>query len=118
VTRHTHHRLTMKAKPTMTESIPAVPPAVTTFGTPTSYAWTTAGGGALIALGSFLPWMSATTIFGSFSKSGLDGGGDGIPTSAFAYANVGAGIWVIWLGAAVVFLGAFIGLGQTRGGQR
>lgn len=153
----------------MTESIPAGPPALTAAAKPTSYVWTTAGGGALIALGSFLPWMSATTIFGTLSKSGLDGGGDGlftlavgalfvvlgltalsgvsdrrrwitvalgsvlaillvveladlnkrvagIPTSAFAYANVGPGIWVLFLGTAVVFFGAFIGLG--RGGQR
>ena len=152
----------------MTESIPANPPALPAVTKPISYVWTTTAGGALIALGSFLPWMSATTIFGTLSKSGLDGGGDGlftlavgalfvvlgltalsgvsdrrrwitvalgsvlaillvvelvdlnkrvagIPTSPFAYANVGPGIWVLFLGTAVVFLGAFIGL---RGGRR
>lgn len=37
-------------------------------------------GGALIALASFLPWVTAQTIFGSISRSGIDGGGDGVVT--------------------------------------
>ena len=38
-------------------------------------------GGLLIAVGSFLPWITATAAFvGSVSVSGLDGGGDGIIT--------------------------------------
>lgn len=34
-------------------------------------------GGLLIAIGSFLPWVTASTIFGSLSRSGIDAGGDG-----------------------------------------
>ena len=39
----------------------------------------TIAGGTLIAIGSFLPWVSATSGFGSISKSGLEGG-DGVIT--------------------------------------
>jgi hypothetical protein len=34
-------------------------------------------GGLLVAVGSFLPWVTASTVFGSLSRSGIDGGGDG-----------------------------------------
>lgn len=37
--------------------------------------------GGLIAVGSFLPWMTATSII-SISRTGMDGGGDGIATLA------------------------------------
>lgn len=38
-------------------------------------------GGVLLALGSFLPWITATAPFvGQFSKSGMDAGGDGFVT--------------------------------------
>ena len=38
-------------------------------------------GGSLAALGSFLPWLSASApLVGTVTKSGLDGGGDGIIT--------------------------------------
>lgn len=38
-------------------------------------------GGALIAGGSLLPWVQATAAFvGSVSRSGIDGGGDGVIT--------------------------------------
>lgn len=40
--------------------------------------WLVAGGG-LIALGSFLPWITVSTAFGTISRSGLDGG-DGAVT--------------------------------------
>jgi hypothetical protein len=34
-----------------------------------------AGGAAALVLGSFLPWVSATTVFGSISINGMDGDG-------------------------------------------
>jgi hypothetical protein len=34
-------------------------------------------GGLLLVVGSFLPWVTASTVFGSISRSGVDGGGDG-----------------------------------------
>ena len=38
-------------------------------------------GGGLVALGSFLPWITATAAFlGTISRNGIDGGGDGIWT--------------------------------------
>jgi hypothetical protein len=38
-------------------------------------------GGALTVLGSFLPWITATVAFaGTITRSGLDGGGDGLIT--------------------------------------
>jgi hypothetical protein len=40
-------------------------------------------GGVLAALGSFLPWITATAAFvGTISRNGFDGGGDGIITAA------------------------------------
>jgi hypothetical protein len=39
--------------------------------------------GALAVLGSFLPWITATAAFvGTISRSGIDGGGDGMITIA------------------------------------
>jgi len=57
--------------------------------------WWLLAGGALIAIGSFLPWITASTILGTLSRSGLDGGGDGIFT-------LGAGVIVALLGGLVV----------------
>jgi hypothetical protein len=39
------------------------------------------GAAALAVVAAFLPWITATTIFGSLSRSGVDGGGDGIVTA-------------------------------------
>jgi hypothetical protein len=44
--------------------------------------WWLLVGGALVAVGSFLPWISASTFLGTLSRSGLDGGGDGVFTLA------------------------------------
>lgn len=42
-------------------------------------AWIAVGGGVAMIVGSFLPWITATAPFiGSFTKSGVDGGGDGM----------------------------------------
>lgn len=57
--------------------------------------WWLLAGGALIAIGSFLPWITASTILGTLSRSGLDGGGDGIFT-------LGAGAIIALLGGLVV----------------
>ena len=38
------------------------------------------GGGVLLVVGSFLPWATASTVFGSLSRSGVDGGDGWITT--------------------------------------
>jgi hypothetical protein len=35
----------------------------------------------LAVVAAFLPWITAATIFGNLSRSGVDGGGDGIVTA-------------------------------------
>ena len=53
-------------------------------------------GGGLAVLGSFLPWISMTApLVGSVTKSGIEGGGDGIVT-------VVVGLVVALLGVALV----------------
>lgn len=47
-------------------------------------------GGVLVAIGAFLPWATASTAFGSLSRSGLEGGD---------------GIFVLPLGAVIGLLG-------------
>jgi hypothetical protein len=49
--------------------------------------WWLIVGGGLIAAGSFLPWISAATVFGTITQSGMDG--DGMFTFA---AGVAMGI--------------------------
>lgn len=67
------------AKPAMAPSPPASVPTARRLGLVTNWsAVTVLMGGGIIALGSFLPWVSATGPFvGPFSRTGLDGGGDG-----------------------------------------
>jgi hypothetical protein len=43
--------------------------------------WTAIAGGAAAVLGAFLPWASATTVFGSISVNGVEGGRDGLYTA-------------------------------------
>jgi len=39
-------------------------------------------GGIVVIVGSFMPWLTATAAFvGTISRSGIDGGGDGIFTA-------------------------------------
>lgn len=60
-------------------------------------------GGALVVLGSFLPWISLNGAFGTISRSGLDGGGDGIIT--------------LVLGIGIVVIGAtrLLGIAEPSG---
>lgn len=52
-------------------------------------------GGVFCVLGAFLPWLTATApLVGSLSRSGMDGGGDGILFLALGVALVGVGAWV------------------------
>jgi hypothetical protein len=60
-------------------------------------------GGLLVAIGSFLPWITLSSII-SVSRSGLDGGGDGMVT-------LGIGV-VLALVAAVNLGGAGVGSGS------
>jgi len=65
---------------------PPVGPAIAPVTSPGIIHW--AGvviliGGVLAALGSFLPWVTATAAFvGTISRNGFDGGGDGVITIA------------------------------------
>ncbi|MDP9234685.1 MAG: hypothetical protein M3P01_09065 [Actinomycetota bacterium] len=60
------------------------------------------GGGGLIIVGSFLPWIAATLpLVGTLSRNGLDGGGDGL-------ISLGIGIEVAVMGLA--FMSATSGL--------
>lgn len=74
--------------PTAPEA-PAPPPPVVNQGTApssmTAANWPTQrivaiGGAALIIVGSLMPWVTLSTAFGTISRSGTDGGGDGIIT--------------------------------------
>ena len=53
-------------------------------------------GGALISIGSFLPWVTAYTGFGSIGRSGIEGGGDGVITLI-------AGLGILILGSSRFF---------------
>ena len=88
-------------------------------------------GGGLVILGSFLPWATVTSAFGSVSKSGTDGDGQitliagclaalvavmdiidvsrtaGEVESAYLDASVGIGLWVVLAGAVVAVVGAW-----------
>jgi hypothetical protein len=39
------------------------------------------GAAALAVVAALLPWVSASTIFGGFTRNGIDGGGDGLVTA-------------------------------------
>lgn len=128
-------------------------------------------GGLLVIVGSFLPWITATSGFGSVSVSGMDHGGDGIFTlvlgviaaligmaqlikaqlpgiirgspaiigvslgvitffdhsdirnriaraavssSGALSSTVGQGIWSLYLGAVLIFIGGISLLGQKK----
>lgn len=80
-------------------------------------------GGGLIALGSFLPWITVRTGFGSLSRSGLEGG-DGILTLILGLGLVVAGYlllnastiasWIIPGAAAIVGIVGFINLRDVQ----
>ncbi len=55
-------------------------------------AWGAIAGGALMFVGSFLPWVSVTTIFGTLSRSGVDGNGDGIISAGLGIAAAAIGV--------------------------
>jgi hypothetical protein len=59
--------------------------------------------GALVVIGSFLPWISVYSAFGTISRSGIEGGGDGIIT--------------LVLGIGIVVIGAtrFLGMVEPSG---
>ena len=55
-------------------------------------AWGAIAGGALMFVGSFLPWVTVSTIFGTLSRSGVDGNGDGIFSAGLGAAAAGIGV--------------------------
>ncbi len=72
------------------------------------------GGGVLLVVGSFLPWATASTVFGSLSRSGVDGGDGWITTiigalillfGAMTLRQASRGLnLLIAVGAAIAFL--------------
>lgn len=54
--------------------------------------WLVALGGAMLAIGAFLPWITARTPFGSISRNGLEDGGDGIVTLVLGGVIAAVGI--------------------------
>lgn len=48
-------------------------------------------GGAVVILGSFLPWATVTTVFGTIGRTGMEGG-DGVLTLLLGLSIVGCGI--------------------------
>jgi len=56
-------------------------------------AWGAIAGGALMFVGSFLPWVTVTTIFGTLSRSGVDGNG---------IISAGLGIAAVLIGVALL----------------
>ncbi len=78
------------------------------------------GAAALAVVAAFLPWITAATIFGNLSRSGVAGGGDGIVTAilggvvgvvAFATrrneSDRGAGIAIVVCSLIVVAISAY-----------
>ena len=55
-------------------------------------AWGTIAGGALMFVGSFLPWVTVSTIFGTLTRSGVDRNGDGILSAGLGIAAAGIGV--------------------------
>jgi hypothetical protein len=110
-----------------TSVAPAAPPSVT-MPTPNMAPASLAviGGGLLIGVGSFLPWVTASTVFGSLSRSGVDRGGDGWVTLVagsvitllglltIRKANRGANLLVA-IAAAVAFITFAIDLADVQG---
>lgn len=70
-------------------------------------------GGVLIAAGSLMPWVEATAAFvGSLSRSGIDGGGDGVITLSAGVVVALVGLYaLVQTGQEGIFaLGAVGGL--------
>jgi hypothetical protein len=66
----------------MTEQMPPVPPPAVTWQPPVtvtvapkrsrSFLAALTAGGALVILGTFMPWATITTVFGTITKNGID----------------------------------------------
>jgi hypothetical protein len=74
----------------------------------------------LAVVAAFLPWITAATIFGHLSRSGVDGGGDGIVTAILGVVvaivaittrrnngDRGAGIAIVICSLIVVAISAY-----------
>jgi hypothetical protein len=68
------------------------------------------GGGILAVVGSFLPWITATSpLVGTVARTGLDGGGDGVISLVAGVALVVIGL--IYLSTGWPSYEALIGAG-------
>jgi hypothetical protein len=61
-------------------------------------------------VGSFLPWVTVSTILGTLSRSGVDGNGDGILSAGLGIAAAGFGVALLsrqkrWLSVALAIVG-------------
>jgi hypothetical protein len=61
---------------------------------PTNDQWVGIVGGVGAVIGSFLPWAQVTTGFGTISRAGTDGGGDGVITLILG----ALGAFLLWRG--------------------
>lgn len=87
--------------------------AETVLYTNRGFGWTGVVGGALMAFGAFLPWMTMSAPFvGTISRSGMDGGGDGMVALLLGASILAVSIPRVvgfvpgWLQFCVVFPGA------------
>jgi hypothetical protein len=72
--------------------------------------WATVAGAVLVLIGSFLPWVSVTTIFGSISKAGTEGDGGFTLLLALAAGGVGIPLAVVKLSKSTTTILAIIAL--------
>lgn len=90
--------------------------AATPQTTDRTFAAITVGGGALAAAGSFMPWLTATVSFlgTTISRSGLDGGGDGVITLIVGVVVAAVGVARLttvlpsWVARTPIVLGALL----------
>ena len=73
--------------------------------------WVLIAGGAALVLGAFLPWLEATTILGTITRSGVSYGTDALVTAGIGAGLAALGIaiatgvqiprWLRWLAIAL-----------------
>jgi hypothetical protein len=80
-------------------------------------AWGAIAGGAMLLVGSFLPWITVSTIFGTISRSGVDRNGDGLISAGLGvaagiigYFMLNRGSWSRGASVALVVIAAVAGL--------
>ena len=80
--------------------------------------WVLIAGGAALVLGAFLPWLEATTILGTITRSGVSYGTDALVTAGIGAGLAALGIaiatgvqiprWLRWLAIALAAVASCI----------